>query len=69
MVDKADSRNLFIAYTKDDNSIEITDEYDELNLYFEDWRKCVEVRNFHIEAKRKSQIEWERDRIEKFLVE
>lgn len=69
MLDKSDSRNLFIAYARDENSTGCNDEYDELNIYFEDWRKCIEIRDYHIEEKRKRQILWERDRIEKFLIE
>lgn len=69
MLDKSDTRNMFIAYTHDENSICCNDDYDEINIYFEDWRKSIEIRDTHIEEKRKLQILWERDRIEKFLID
>jgi len=44
MLDKTDTRNLFIAYTKDEYSASCNDDYLELNIYFEDWRKSLDVR-------------------------
>ena len=52
MIDKADPRNLFIAYAKSEHTSNLNDEFAELNLYFEDWRKCLEIRDYKIEEKR-----------------
>lgn len=46
MLDKSDSRNLFIAYSKQENASSLNEEFDEINIYFEDWRKCLEIRDF-----------------------
>ena len=69
MIDKADPRNLFIAYAKSEHTSNLNDEFAELNLYFEDWRKCLEIRDYKIEEKRHNQLLWEKNLVEKFLVE
>ncbi|CDW90017.1 UNKNOWN [Stylonychia lemnae] len=69
MLDKTDTRNLFIAYTKDELSSSCNDDYQELNIYFEDWRKSLDIREKQIEGKRRKQIVWEKDLVEKFLVD
>lgn len=53
MVDKTDTRNMFIAYSRDEHSMNVNDDYDEINIYFEDWRKSLEMRDVNIDEKRK----------------
>ncbi len=45
VIDKNDSRNLKIAMLSREN----TTGFQELNLYFTDWRKCDEIKQFFIE--------------------
>ena len=69
MLDKADSRNLFLAVSKSTSPCSLAEECEEVNVYFEDWRKCLEVRDFQIEDKRRRQLQREKDLLEQFLVE
>ena len=49
MIDAKDSRNLMIAMLQESSP----DGYVELTLYFEDWRKCSEIKEFYIDEKKK----------------
>ena len=67
MVDRADPRNLFLAFSRDPDSLNCNDAYDELNLFFEDGKKAFEVREKIIEEGKRAQLLRERDRIETFI--
>jgi hypothetical protein len=71
MIDKHDMRNLLIAYANNECilSTNVGDNYSELSIYFEDWRKCQEVKQAIMEDKRRKQIINEKNIIEKFLIE
>jgi hypothetical protein len=49
MIDGSDSRNLMIAILSDVSP----DGYVEFTLYFEDWRKCAEIKDGYIDEKKK----------------
>lgn len=64
-IDAKDSRVLVIALLSSENAKGFIEKV----LFFDDWRRCTEIRQFFIEDKKARQLEAEKKLIESFLAE
>jgi len=64
-IDAKDSRVLVVAVLSTQNA----KGYIEKVLFFDDWRRCTEIRQFFIEEKRAKQLESEKKLVESFLAD